>query len=154
MLVVNKVAVHVLPAPSFVLFMQLASSALSVYGVGALGFITVDAIETKKVVAFLPVAIAFLGVIFANIKTLQYANVETFIVFRASTPLIISLCDFLFLGRSMPEARSWLALLGLLAGALGYVQSDASFEVHKERISILFFLYCWGYIIRAQYSII
>lgn len=136
MLVVNKVAVHVLPAPSFVLFMQLASSALSVYSVGACGLITVDALDTKKVMSFLPVSLAFLGVIYANIKTLQYANVETFIVFRASTPLIISVCDYLFLGRSFPEARSWLALVGLLGGAMGYVQYDASFEVYPSVCSL------------------
>jgi solute carrier family 35 len=129
MLVTNKVAVHVLPAPSLVLFAQLASAAFAVWGCGQTGMITVDALEIKKVLAFAPVALAFLGVIFANIKTLQYANVETFIVFRASTPLVITFCDCLFLGRSLPEARSWLSLVGLLAGAIGYVVTDAAVEV-------------------------
>lgn len=71
MLICNKVAVHLLPAPSLVLFAQLSSAAFSVWLCGQLGFIVVDALETKKVIGFLPVAFAFLGVIFANIKTLQ-----------------------------------------------------------------------------------
>ena len=129
MLVCNKVAVHVLPVPSLVLFAQLLSAAVSVWLVGAAGLITVDALEWGKVKAFAPVALAFLGVIFANIKTLQYANVETFIIFRASTPLLISIADYCFLGRQMPDCRSWLALGGLLLGAAGYVYTDSSVEV-------------------------
>lgn len=40
-------------------------------------------VQIKK---FYMVAFVFLGTIFANMKTLQYANVETFIVFRSSAP--------------------------------------------------------------------
>lgn len=71
MLVTNKVAVHVLPAPSLVLFLQLASAAVAVWACGAAGFVQVDAVTWPKVRGFAPVALAFLGVIFANIKTLQ-----------------------------------------------------------------------------------
>lgn len=129
MLVCNKVTVHFLPSPSFVLFGQLASAALTVWTCGVLGYVEVEELNQKRVLGFAPVAIAFLGVIFANIKTLQYANVETFIVFRASTPIIVSLCDYAFLGRQLPDALSWLSLLGLLAGTVGYVYYDATFEV-------------------------
>lgn len=37
-----------------------------------------------QVKRFWIVAFVFLGTIYANMKTLQYANVETFIVFRSS----------------------------------------------------------------------
>ena len=62
-------------------------------------------------------------------RTIEYVNVETFIVFRASTPVVISLLDYVFLGRALPSARSWMALIGLVAGATLYVYTDASFEV-------------------------
>ena len=62
-------------------------------------------------------------------KTLQYSNVETFIVFRSSTPLLISFCDYFFLGRQMPSRRSWLSLIGLLSGAVLYVKYDSAFDV-------------------------
>ena len=153
MLITNKVAVHTLPAPSLVLFVQLMSAALAVHVVGLLGITDVDSLEYQKVryyqesswssssrhdrnhlrspsctqvKGFAPVALAFLGVIFANIKTLQYANVETFIVFRASTPIVVSVADFVFLGRALPSCRSWLALLGLCFGVAGYVLTDTS----------------------------
>ena len=83
MLLVNKLAVHYLPAPSFVLLCQLATSALVCWFLGKMGLIEVDALSLDKVKRFWVVPVAFLGTIFANIKILQYANVETFIVFRA-----------------------------------------------------------------------
>jgi GDP-mannose transporter len=129
MLVMNKVAVHVLPAPSFVLLCQLFSSWAAVKLVGCCGCIVVDDLEWNKLKAFLPVSMAFLACIFANIKTLQYANVETFVVFRASTPLFISLCDYAFLGRELPNMRSTACLVALLFAALGYVLTDATYHV-------------------------
>ena len=60
--------------------------------------------------SFFWVSVAFLACIFTNIKTLQYANVETFIVFRASTPCAVSICDYLFLGRELPSAKSSASL--------------------------------------------
>jgi GDP-mannose transporter len=130
MLVVNKVAVHTLPSPAFVLFAQLLTSAAAVWVAGALGWIVVDKLEFKKALAFMPVAAAFLGAIFTNIKTLQYANVETFIVFRSSTPILVSVADYLFLGRELPNRSSWLSLLGLLFGAFLYVFTDDGYQVH------------------------
>ena len=103
MLVVNKLAVHFLPAPSFVLLAQVTASWVAVKFAGCVGWIDVDELETQKLLSFLPVAAAFLACIFANIKTLQYANVETFIVFRASTPLVIAVAEWLMMGRELPN---------------------------------------------------
>ena len=74
MLITNKLAVHVLPAPGFVLLMQFVASWAAVKLCGMLGLIEVDALERSKLLAFLPVSVAFLACVFANIKTLQ-ANV-------------------------------------------------------------------------------
>jgi len=128
--VINKVAVHFLPAPSFVLLAQVTCSWAAVGFVGLFGFIEVDALEWHKLKAFFPVAAAFLACIFANIKTLQYANIETFIVFRASTPLIIGIAEWYLMGRELPNARSAMAMLALVAGATAYVLTDASFVVN------------------------
>ena len=130
MLVINKVAVHHLPAPSFVLLAQVTCSWVAVKAAGVLGFIEVDEMEWVKLRSFFPVAAAFLACIYTNIKTLQYANVETFIVFRASTPLLIGVCEWAIMGRELPNLRSALAMLALVVGACGYVLFDASFVVH------------------------
>lgn len=140
MLVVNKVCVHVLPAPSFVLLMQVATAALSVKAVGVLGFVEVDELELPKLKSFFFVSCAFLGCIFTNIKTLQYCNVETFIVFRASTPVIIGVADWLILGRELPNTRSALSMMALVVGAGAYMATDSSYEVHGYRW--VFIWYC------------
>lgn len=64
-----------------------------------------------------------------NGQVLQYANVETFIVFRCSTPLIMSVSDYLFLNRELPTARSWGCLVAILFSAVGYVVSESDFQV-------------------------
>lgn len=139
MLLVNKLAVHHLPTPSFVLFCQLFASALFTGGLGSAGVISVDKLEMSKVRRFWVVPVAFLGTIFANIKILQHANVETFIVFRASTPLLISVADYLFLGRELPTARSWMCLLALLGGAVFYVMNDTFFKVDAYMWAVMWF---------------
>jgi hypothetical protein len=84
MLIANKLAVHFVPAPAFVLFCQLAGAAAVVVVAGSLGLAEVDALEWGKVKRFAMVPLAFLCTIYANIKILQHANVETFITFRVS----------------------------------------------------------------------
>eukprot|EP00983_Pelagomonas_calceolata_P104862 1159070-Pelagomonas_calceolata.AAC.8 len=63
-----QVAVHQIPAPSFLLFCQLAVSALVARLGGALGIIEVDRMEWSKFKPFIWVTAGFLGTIFANIK--------------------------------------------------------------------------------------
>ncbi len=129
MLVINKVTVHLFPAPCFVLIVQLATTALAVLLFRWLRLVEFARFDSKKAQAFAPVALAFSAAIFTNMKTLQNANVETFIVFRSSTPLVISFCDYLFLERELPSGRSFACLLLVLLGAAVYVATDKEFEV-------------------------
>ena len=76
-----------------------------------------------------PAALVFVSTIFTNLKTLQYSNVETLIVFRASTPLAVSVFDYLVLDRELPSARSFAALVGITFGACVYVWHDTGFEL-------------------------
>jgi len=129
MLVINKVTIHYLPFPSFVLVCQLLVSTAAAKIGDVSGVIEVDKLEWVKIKRFIWVILGFLGTIFCNIKVLQHSNVETFITFRSSTPLVLSLCDWAFLGRALPNARSWGCLLVLLGGSVGYVMVDTAFEV-------------------------
>jgi len=133
MLIANKLAVHNLPAPQFVLFSQLFASALFCFIFGSLHMIKVDKLTWPKIQMYIPAVVAFLGTIYCNLKTLQYCNVETFIVFRASTPIVVSIGDYLFLGRELPSYRSLLCLLGLVAGVGLYTYTDAGFEIKGYR---------------------
>ena len=133
LLLLNKLAIHHLQAPNFILTLQLLTSAGAVWVAGQLGVARVDALSWGKAVAFAPVSLTFVALIFANIKTLQFANVETFIVFRASTPVLISLCEWRFLARELPSGWSWACLLAMVGGAGAYAYTDAAFEVRGYR---------------------
>jgi hypothetical protein len=61
-------------------------------------------------------------------------QVETFIVFRASTPLAISIAEWWFLGRELPNARSLTCLVVLLFSAVGCAEvapSAALGSIHR-----------------------
>lgn len=68
MLLINKVAVNSVQAPTFVLFCQLVAATIAAFFLGAGGYATVDGLSTDKIKAFLPAALSFLGVIFSNLK--------------------------------------------------------------------------------------
>eukprot|EP00401_Gymnodinium_catenatum_P083180 CAMPEP_0117620426 /NCGR_PEP_ID=MMETSP0784-20121206/87121_1 /TAXON_ID=39447 /ORGANISM="" /LENGTH=340 /DNA_ID=CAMNT_0005424337 /DNA_START=49 /DNA_END=1071 /DNA_ORIENTATION=+ len=144
MLIANKIAVHFVPAPSFILLMQLIGTVIVVQGARVVGFLdNVDTLTFAKVKAFAPVALIFTATIYTNIASLQYANVETFMVFRFSTPLAISVADYLFLGRQLPEARSWLSLFMLLAGGVGYTLTDSAFQIEGYMFCAVWYaLFC------------
>ena len=129
LLISNKYAIYKVAAPSFILFSQLMGTAVVVKAFAAMGKIECDALDKKKSKQFIPVALIFLATIFSNMKSLQYANVETFMVFRFSTPLVVSIADYMFLGRKLPCPRSWACLFALLVGAVGYALTDSAFEV-------------------------
>ena len=68
---------------------------------------------------------------------LQHANVETFIVFRSVTPIVVAIADAIFrpYAATLPSARTGATLLLIFVGAVGYVQVDSSFSAHS---------YLWG----------
>ncbi|KAL3765007.1 hypothetical protein ACHAWO_001969 [Cyclotella atomus] len=143
LLISNKYAVYKLPAPSFILFSQLMGTALVVKAVASTGRIECDALQKDKAIKFLPVALIFLATIYSNMKSLQYANVETFMVFRFSTPLVVSVADYLFLGRKLPSPRSWGCLLALLLGAIAYAQTDSAFHVKGYTFCMIWYcIFC------------
>merc|ERR1711865_389410 len=130
MLMVNKLSVHHLPKPGVVLLFQFISSAVFAKTLGVTGIAEVDALTVDKAKKFAPAVCAQLGTIFSGVKALQYSNVETFIVFRASVPIILAGLEYKFLGRELPGSRSTICLLGLLVGTLLYTFTDSSFEIH------------------------
>ncbi|EFJ47374.1 hypothetical protein VOLCADRAFT_105165 [Volvox carteri f. nagariensis] len=129
MLVINKVAIYHFPCPISLLCLQLFFSAFAVTLGHYVGVVSAEAIDFDKLKKFVWVVVGFLGTIFANIKVLQHANVETFITFRSTTPLILSICDYIYLGRALPTMRSWLSLVVLLSGSFGYVLVDSDFKI-------------------------
>lgn len=147
MLVLNKRAVMLIPDPVTLLLLQTSSTAafvlmLSWFGIAQLQYPTP---HTLKQFAY--VACIFLGTIYANMRVVQHAGVNLFLVLRCSTPLIVSVMDAVWLGRELPNGRSVGALLGIstCGGVYAYLKATASVEERSitNEDSLIFFSCMW-----------
>lgn len=113
-----------IPYPSVVSFVQIISSAVAVLVIKYCG-VEVDALEWDKIKAYALYIVAFVFSIYANMKALSHSNVETVIVFRACSPIAVSLIEYFVMDRALPTVRSSMALLTVAGGALFYCLSDS-----------------------------
>lgn len=130
-----------LQAPVSIILMQMSFAAFTVKACSAFGLLEAEALRWQLVRPFIPLVVGVLGTLYSNIKVLSYSNVETFITFRSSTPLILSICDYLFLGRELPKGRSVASLLVLLVSCAGYTHFDKGFRI--EAYGWLCVWYCF-----------
>jgi drug/metabolite transporter (DMT)-like permease len=142
LVLVNKLILHHLPFPSLVISFQLLAAIVIIYSLTFLGAIECDSLHWKYILPYLAYTVAFSLGVLCNMKSLQYSNVETVIVFRALAPCIVAILDALFLGREYPSPRSWAGLSIIVLGAVGYAMTDSQFE--NQGYSAYFWptLYC------------
>merc|ERR1719491_1319279 len=120
LVLVNKLILHYLPFPSIVITIQLLASIFLIYGAHMFGLIDVDPIKWEFLKPYLVYTIAFSLGVYTNMMCLNTSNIETVIVARALSPLIVCALDPIFLGRELPSRRSVAALSLIAFGALGY----------------------------------
>eukprot|EP00931_Biecheleriopsis_adriatica_P120196 TRINITY_DN95320_c0_g1_i1.p1 TRINITY_DN95320_c0_g1~~TRINITY_DN95320_c0_g1_i1.p1 ORF type:complete len:356 (+),score=34.96 TRINITY_DN95320_c0_g1_i1:51-1118(+) len=130
MLVANKVTMHYIPLPATVAAGQLLGAVLCIWCLKNLQILLVDELKWESVKTFIPYMAGFVASVYASGKSLEKSNMETIIVFRACSPLCVSVLDWLFLGRELPSIRSLLSLLAVLAGAIGYMSYDSAFQLN------------------------
>ena len=106
MLLVNKLSVHHIPSPALVTFCQFASASALVYACKLLRLLEMDDFEWSKAKHFLIYVVSFTFGTWTNMKVLSMANVETVIVFRSCAPIAVSMFDYLFYNRDLPNVRS------------------------------------------------
>ena len=126
LLLANKMAMEYLPVPSVVSFIQIFSSTVFILLYKMLGG-QVDAIEWPKVKAYSLYIVAFVAAIYANMQALHHSNVETVIVFRACSPIAVTVVEYLFVDRAWPSLRSSMSLSVVALGAIFYCMSDSQF---------------------------
>ncbi len=117
------------PLPSVISFIQIITSAVAILVYKMCGG-TVDAIEWPKLKAYSLYIIAFVAAIYANMKALAHSNVETVIVFRACSPVAVTVVEYLFMDRAWPSARSSFSLVAVAFCAVLYCQSDSEFALN------------------------
>lgn len=129
LLLANKMAIEYLPVPSVVSFIQILSSAVFILFIKMCG-ITVDDLEWDKVKAYSMYIVAFVAAIYANMQALSHSNVETVIVFRACSPVAVSVVEYLLMDRAWPSVRSSISLGTVAMGALLYCTSDSQLALN------------------------
>mmetsp|Transcript_26098 Transcript_26098/g.60879 ORF Transcript_26098/g.60879 Transcript_26098/m.60879 type:complete len:347 (+) Transcript_26098:110-1150(+) len=129
-LVANKMVMHYMQVPGLVFCLQITITVTFIFVASFHEVIEVDPLTWRNTVDFLPYIASFVLTLYSNGKALTVSNVETVIVFRACAPLLVSVLDWQFLGRELPNRRSLLSLLGLVGGAICYVMADSEFKLH------------------------
>lgn len=127
LVLVNKLILHFLPFPSLVIVTQLFASIFLIYGANFFGVMEIDEMNWEFSKPYLIYTVAFSTGVYTNMMCLNTSNVETVIVARALSPLIVSFLDPIFLGRELPSNRSLGALGMIVVGAIGYASTDKAF---------------------------
>src|SRR5689334_23212799 len=89
MLVINKMAMRHIPMPSLVSVIQLSFCVLVVAFGKSANFMVVDGFERSKLIPCFLYVLSFVGGLYCNMRALQASNVDTVIVFRSCTPLMV-----------------------------------------------------------------
>lgn len=139
MLLINKIAINTLQRPLMLLYLQLSFASMAVTLAHDLKVIRLTTPSMDILKKFWLVPVMFLISIFCNIMILSHTNIETFIVLRASTPIVISILDVQFLGKALPDRRSWVSIIGVFICALFYV----SIEKSQFTVDSIFWLVSW-----------
>ena len=123
LLVLNKVAIKAIPNASLLLFTQLGSTVVIVAAPALVGKARInfkpEGIDAR---AYSTVAVVFLATIYSNFQVIHSIGVNPFIVLRCSTPLMVSVLDWAFMDRTLPDWKSALALSGILSSGLMYAR--------------------------------
>ncbi|XP_075501966.1 GDP-fucose transporter 1-like isoform X3 [Primulina tabacum] len=127
--VINKFAVAKFNYPGLLTALQYLTSALGVWILGKLGFLAHDPFVLETAKKFFPAAFVFYLAIFTNTNLLRHANVDTFIVFRSLTPLLVAIADTVFRRQPCPSKLTFLSLVIILGAAVGYVATDNGFTL-------------------------
>ncbi|KAL6521985.1 GDP-fucose transporter 1 [Orobanche minor] len=127
--IINKFAITSFNYPGLLTALQYLTSTLGVWILGKFGFLHHDPLTVETAKKFLPAAFVFYLAIFTNTNLLRHANVDTFIVFRSLTPLLVAIADTAFRKQMCPSRLTFFSLVVILGGAVGYVATDNGFSL-------------------------
>lgn len=136
--VLNKVAVTYIPAANFILLCQFVSTTILLSIAHVMGFVTVEPLTKDIAIAFVPLTVSFFALLLAGMEVMQRAPLETFIAVKSLTPVAFAINEYLFLGRALPTPKSLVALLGIVCGAVLYVNLDVFSSMSAYAFCVLF----------------
>jgi drug/metabolite transporter (DMT)-like permease len=130
LLLMNKVVLTFIPStPLVVTFQCVFCIAAIVLCHGACGVPKLSEMTRPVLYAYAQYGVLFVGGIYTNMRALESSNVDTVIVFRSASPLVVALGDYILLGRSAPSLRSFLSMLLVFVGCASFVLVDAEYKM-------------------------
>jgi len=142
LLVINKVAMYMVPDAAFVLLCQFVASAAACRVLLLVKpDMDIEKLKWEKVRLFIVAVFVFFLCLFTNTRALGSVNVETVIVVRSCSPIAVALLDHVTLGKELPNAKGALALLTIVGGAVVYVVTDEGFKVEGYSWLLAYFVF-------------
>jgi len=140
MLVINKAAMNALPFSNTVSALQTGVGAVMLYICRSAGAIEqFPAPTASKVAGWSPVVMVWIVPIALNMAAMRYLTVETLMMFRSVTIVLVAVGDYLVLGNAL-QPRQQVACAIISVGGIIYASHDISFHLV-------------GYLLGAAYSV-
>jgi hypothetical protein len=152
MILFNKACMKVLPAPCMVTFLQVTASTLIITTAWCFGLVQIQRVDSPTVFRYAVYSILFVLGINFTMRSLSVSNVETLLIFRSSSPILVSLIDTVFLGRALPSGRSFLSMTAIILGATWFSASEMQsngkgihgISYNSSNLLLTSFLMTWG----------
>eukprot|EP00009_Paramoeba_aestuarina_P004799 CAMPEP_0201509658 /NCGR_PEP_ID=MMETSP0161_2-20130828/2648_1 /ASSEMBLY_ACC=CAM_ASM_000251 /TAXON_ID=180227 /ORGANISM="Neoparamoeba aestuarina, Strain SoJaBio B1-5/56/2" /LENGTH=315 /DNA_ID=CAMNT_0047904677 /DNA_START=64 /DNA_END=1011 /DNA_ORIENTATION=- len=124
LLLFNKVVLWYIPCGPFITATQFLFCIVVIFTLHLLKVVQIEEITPDVAKKYGMYVFIFVAGVYVNMQSLKMSNVDVVIVFRAMTPLIVAVCEYLFMGRAFPTMRSLGALLCIVLGTTWYVYCD------------------------------
>jgi len=128
MLLFNKECMAVLPAPCTVTLLQVTVTTVLIAAAWCCSLIEIQTVDRAVLSQYVLYALIFVLGINFTMRSLAVTNVETVLLFRSCSPVLVSFIDTLCLGREMPSRRSFLSMLCIVLGATWFAASELQTE--------------------------
>ena len=124
MLIVNKACMAVLPAPCTVTLLQVTVTTVLIGAARCCSLVEIQIVDRAVLSQYVIYALIFVLGINFTMRSLAITNVETVLLFRSCSPVLVSFVDTLYLGREMPSRRSFLSMLCIVLGATWFASNE------------------------------
>ena len=94
MLIVNKLTIHYIPFPNFVITCQMLFASCSLYCLKYT--LEIESLEWKNIRQYLLYVMSFTMCLYCNMKVLQLSSVQMVIVLRALSTICVCVVDVWF----------------------------------------------------------
>ncbi len=131
-------------------FTQLLFSVISVALLYTVGVVKIEPFSKGKLGMWLLYTFCFAAGLYSNIRALELTSVGLVIAIRCCLPLCVCVIEWLFMGRSLPNAKSSLSLLGVIATATLYVKLDGSMSISAGSFDGILWLVIWFALLTFQ----